>query len=189
MPVGSLAYQPPDGKQILFIGDQDLVQRGEMYLVNADGSNLRTLVSSEAPILSEAVWSPDGSQIAYGEGGRIHVMAADGSDDRVLPSDFPGWRDWPKWSPDGTRLVVHGDNGIQGAVNVIRADGTGPTVRIATAVAPNGYSYEWSPDSTMIFARTFNDPQHQEIWDPATGAVRAAPWGAATNPTWQRLAP
>ncbi len=200
VPVGELAFQPPDGKQILFNGSRASVHNGELYLVNTDGTNLRKLVSSQYELYSEPVWSPDGSQIAYGEDGKIHIMAADGTGDRIVDTGA-GWKGWPKWSPDGTRLVVHGDDGTKGVALVIRVDGTGQPVAIDTELGPNGASYEWSPDSSVIFARPNNPPQtggrspggntnlQQELWDPVTGAVRIAPWSAINYPTWQRLAP
>jgi TolB protein len=189
VPVGTLAFQPPDGRQILFNGG-GTIHSGELYLVNTDGTNLRKLVSLPNQLYSDPVWSPDGSQIAYADDGTVHIMAADGSDDHVLYTGT-GWHGWPKWSPDGTRLVVQGDDGTKPVVLVVRVDGTGQPVAIQTQLGPDGASYEWSPDSSVIFARPNQAPQdlQQQLWDPVTGAVKVAPWPARNYPTWQRLAP
>ena len=186
-PVGEVSFQPPDGKQILVTGQADATNNGELYVVNADGSNLRTVARSAGKVES-AGWSPDGSKIVYGDGQRIQIMSADGSNVHPLHPDAPGWEGWPRWSPDGTRMVFQRWDGTKLAYAVARADGTGPIVAMQSALDGSGASYEWSPDSSVILARPNGTPRH-ELWDPTTGTVRAAPWTAATYPAWQRLAP
>ena len=62
----------PDGKQITFVSHRDLeliprdaIRRGEIYLMNVDGSNPINL--TQAPERADGVssWSPDGQQIAF----------------------------------------------------------------------------------------------------------------------------
>ena len=112
--------------------------------------------------------------------GRIHIVSADGTGDRILDTGA-GWKGWPKWSPDGTRIVVHGDNGSKGDASVVRVDGAGPIVHIDTTVGPSGLAYEWSPDSTVIYARTFDYPNHQELSETQTVAFNVALSNASTN--------
>ena len=84
----------PDGKEILFSWsrgrgplDGSTVQeaKGTIYVVNADGTNLRKI-----GIGTWVSWSPDGSRIAVADheyNGAIHdlsTMAPDGSDVRIL---------------------------------------------------------------------------------------------------------
>jgi hypothetical protein len=90
---GMVAAEPrwsPDGARIAFVMSPRgrLHSRADIYVMNADGSDLRQLtdtVDSSAP-----AWSPDGSQIVFvrNEGHELVVMDADGSNERVLAS----WR-------------------------------------------------------------------------------------------------
>ena len=69
----------PDGTQIAFRGDLDLVEPSgdeEIYVMNADGTNVRQLTSN-ADFDSAPSWSPDGKRIALRAraGGHLHAAA------------------------------------------------------------------------------------------------------------------
>ena len=84
------AHWPPDGSEILVVTDQ-------AYLVSADGSEQRILAHTNP--IRNAVWSPDGSRIAFYDSGmgfydpsRISTVSRDGTDLRVLAeADDNGW--------------------------------------------------------------------------------------------------
>ena len=67
----------------------------------ADGSRLSP---PDSPNRIHANVSPNGSRIAYPDGGAVGVSALDGSDRRRLADD-KGWADAIKWSPDGERIA------------------------------------------------------------------------------------
>jgi Tol biopolymer transport system component len=73
----------PDGSKIAFVSDRD--GNPEIYMMNADGSNLINLTNSPTveSIQGDFAWSPDGSQILFHtnrDGNlEIYVMNADGS--------------------------------------------------------------------------------------------------------------
>ena len=66
--VQSTAYSP-DGKQIAFQAVQN--DRWEVFVMNADGSNVRALLQSKVPALTRGinnvapVWSPNGKEILF----------------------------------------------------------------------------------------------------------------------------
>ncbi len=99
----------PDGQHVVYTrGWMDAVNDGresELWIMNADGTRKRKLVEG-----GSAIWSPDGSRIAYlaeGEprGNQIWVrwMDAEGAASQIThATDSP--RDI-RWSPDGSRIA------------------------------------------------------------------------------------
>jgi hypothetical protein len=88
----------PDGRQIAF--ESNLDGDMEIFVMNADGSNVRQLTHNtlwdEGP-----AWSPDGTRFAFSRGADdlhldIWTMNADGSDARQLTT-YPGRDESPDW--------------------------------------------------------------------------------------------
>ena len=86
---------------------------GEIYVMDAEGSNLTNITSDPANDYSPA-WSPDGSQLLFVSDrdpaavndGDIYRMNPDGTGvTRVTVGARAGSADW---SPDGTRIVFFG---------------------------------------------------------------------------------
>ena len=76
-------------------------QTARAYIASADGSRLSTL---DAPNRIHPGVSPDGSRIAYPDGGGVGISALDGSDRRRFADDS-GWTHSMTWSPDGERIA------------------------------------------------------------------------------------
>ena len=56
----------PDGKTIAFLGYDDKTlsyQQNDLYLIDADGSNVRPLAESFAGSVDQTVWAPDGKSL------------------------------------------------------------------------------------------------------------------------------
>src|SRR5579859_386024 len=84
--VASYPIWSPDGKMVVFIA-RDYKGNGRLYLVNADGSNLRT-VSGDPNFSYAPSWSPDSSQVAYISStvpSQILIVDANGSVGKQLP--------------------------------------------------------------------------------------------------------
>jgi len=76
---------------------------GDIYTVNADGSNLTRLTYGMDPD-----WSPVGGQITFSRWTTpwgIYTIDADGSNERLLFSSNVARA--PVWSPDGTRIAFY----------------------------------------------------------------------------------
>ncbi len=117
----------PDGKQFAFVRylrpDEAVI-----IIMDADGTNARTLVSSTRPeiFLGSAAWSPDGSVIAAiartAQGGN-KIVAVGVSDGAVLTIPSPEWTliSQVTWRRDGSGLLVTATEGRSSISHQIRA--------------------------------------------------------------------
>lgn len=156
--------------------DPNIPDSPEIYLVNADGSDLVALARGAFPS-----WSPDGSSITYsgpGESaGAVHVMSADGSNRRRLTASG---RDelMPTWSPDGQRIAFLRASADEDrdafSLWVVSADGTNEEMLVAEENEALFYPIAWSPDGSQIaFNRKVQgDLHHIEIVQVADGETR-----------------
>jgi len=204
------SFRPPDGAEILFVGPDFEGRSGSgIFAVDPATGQYRTIVypSSGAWDYAQAVWSPDGSQIAYirwggpGEGLTAHVriVSADGKVDRELPAPSDAvWDAGPVWSNDGKRLLtLRGYTPLFEDVRpaVIPADGSGLGIEIPYPGVINGgccADWEWAPDDSSVLVTpsdALGNPQQQVIIDLVAGTTRPAPWTTTSDPTWQRTAP
>jgi Tol biopolymer transport system component len=106
----------PDGRRLAFTSDRN--EGGEVWIADADGSNLRQLTSSstETEATGFPVWAPTGDRIAVYFAGVTRLLDPERSESEQdvvsLPID-PRYRlvAWD-WSPDGKKLagvIAEGD--------------------------------------------------------------------------------
>jgi dipeptidyl aminopeptidase/acylaminoacyl peptidase len=201
------SWRPPLGAEVLFTDDGDENNGwGGIYAVDARGGQPRTILEPESDrFRGWPIWSPDGSRLAYKEWVasddltvRIRVIGADGRGDRVLPiPPTARWEAGSGWSNDGTRLLAI--RGYTGGLDASRAvarpvDGNGTGIEIDYPGAIEAgccSSWEWSPDDSLVLGTPVDasgEPLPQLLVDPVTGRSWSVPWGASSEPAWQRLA-
>ncbi len=88
----------PDGTQLAFAARRGDPTAGELYVVNANGSNRREVAGSAVPNSSQRVpsWSPDGTRIAYAfssSPGVRRIDVVDVATDAVTPVPGATWQD------------------------------------------------------------------------------------------------
>ena len=169
----------PAGQKITFMSFRDLhkprgIIFGEIYLMNADGTNLINLTQSPERADFISSWSPDGKQIAFTSDEsfkrNIWVMDADGGNPRNLTNHHAIDRS-PDWSPDGQQIAFQSDrnrawefeNNVQGnwEIYVMNTNGANPinlTNHLAWDSGP-----AWSPDGRQI-AFTSDRDGNREIY-------------------------
>jgi hypothetical protein len=131
----------PDGSQVLFdaftLDTETGVTSDETWIMNTDGSDRRLFEQDT----EGAAWSPDGSQIAYFDGGAtIKLIDADGTNVVDVGHDAAGV---PVWSPDGERIAWESATGI--SWESVDGDDSG-RVDIADTGFVDAYSAVWLPD-------------------------------------------
>jgi Tol biopolymer transport system component len=116
-----------------------------------------SVVPGEDPVRVSAgdqpLWSPDGSQFAFINDGRIFVASATGEDLRAItPKRMYVFN--PGWSPDGAWLTFQN---FQNQIGVVRVGGGNLHIVARGGVA----SPDWSPDGDWIaFSRCGNASCH-----------------------------
>jgi Tol biopolymer transport system component len=146
---------------------------GEIYVMNADGSDVRRLTNYRLWD-GYPTWSPDGKQIAYysylkDKEWVIKAMDADGSNQRQLTDN--GICDGaPHWSPDGTRIGYSSDADCTAKhreIYVMNADGSSQVNLTDHDADDMGSS--WSPDSQHIVFSSDRDGDYEIYLMDATG--------------------
>ena len=116
----------PDGRSLAVT----LTREGnsQVFLMNADGSNLKALTADNTIAFYSPVWSPDGKKIVYyTEKGdnkdQIWVMNADGTNQTLLTNNI-AHNFYPSWSADGKQIIFSSNRDGQQAIYTMNADGS-----------------------------------------------------------------
>lgn len=94
----------PTGEQILFISFREEGKESSLYLMDADGNNIRKVLDNWYS-RSPAAWAPDGKRIASVRDGVLYIITLD--DKSVVPVAETGFGSvgYPAWSPDGKEIA------------------------------------------------------------------------------------
>lgn len=155
----------PDGKKIAFSASSPASRGSQVYVCNADGSNVQRMVSTTPSYFHG--WSPDGKYLAYvhqhsaAEGvpanyDIFRVPAAGGEVEQLNTN--PGYDDGPDYSPDGKWIYFNSDRSGKWDVWRIPAAGAGPQDQKAERVT-NEETEDWfphpSPDGKWLLFLSF----------------------------------
>ena len=154
--------------RIVFVSQRD--ENAEIYVMDADGDNLRNLTNHPKSDYSPS-WSPDGKRIAFvsNRDGHVHAkhgwstseiyaMDADGSNPRNL-TNSPFHDSRPSWSPDGKQIAFQSNRDWADPHNieiyVMDANGGNPQ-NLTNNLTEDRYP-SWSPDGKRIVFSAVRD--------------------------------
>jgi TolB protein len=146
----------PDGKQIAFTSDRNKVRL--LFIMDADGRNVRQLTKEANVTDREPTWLPGGKKIGFcrdqannpGTNWQIHVMDPDGSH-VVNLSNSRSYDSDPAWSPDGLKIAFTSTRSGGFRTHLMNADGSNVT-DVSGSDCPYGHNYPgWSPDGKKLY--------------------------------------
>jgi len=155
----------PDGKQIAFGVEEG--ETSNIWLINADGSELKQLTHSQGKRNIHPFWSADGSRLLFNsnrentDGFALYSMNSDGSNQTLL-SKPDEMRTFASWSPDGKKIlfVKWWNDWKNRDVFVMNADGSNEINLSKNADAKDGWP-TWFPDGERVVFSSDRDGHYQ----------------------------
>ena len=181
----------------------------QLFVENADGSNVRRLVTSGDDDLAPSI-SPDGRRVVFFrifsngspdkvflvnvDGSNLHALDIAGCAETCLGDDTEG----QAWSPDGTqiafeRALLDPSEQVNVGLWVMNADGARPhqITQRRLGVESEDHRPDWSPDGTRLVFQRIDRTRSPEmaalftVRGDGTDARQITPWGLDPNdPAW-----
>jgi dipeptidyl aminopeptidase/acylaminoacyl peptidase len=148
--------------------------KGNIYIINADGSNLVKLRNAAdfGSVDQNPAWSPDGAKIAWSLQNQIYVTNADNTGVAQQLTSSPEDKDVGDYSPDGTKIAyVCYQPGNPGDLCVVNANGSDGETNITNSPLigeGGGVAWQLKPAPSDTTKPTLNLPS--DITKEATGS-------------------
>src|SRR5215208_6913269 len=155
----------PDGTKIAFTGPGDLnedgVRFGDIYVMDADGTNRTNLTDTPNRSDYQPSWAPSGAQLTFVrvvegrvflEQPDIFVMDTDPAtkDDAINLTQTDESEYDPAWSPDGAKIAFAGVRNSGWEIVTMDPDGQNEKILTGDGFDGNDEAPDWSPDGTKV---------------------------------------
>lgn len=174
----------PDGDLIAFTskreGDPDRHQNSDIYVIAPEeGAEARQVTTWEGPD-SNPAFSPDGSEIAYLQGGtpryawhvanHLALISVDGSEKRILTEDLDRQIYSPAWSLDGESVYVTIADDRTRPIAAVPTDG-GQITRLYPSRSQPGVASSFAVGANGIATLARFTQQPTEVYRVSDGAA------------------
>jgi hypothetical protein len=167
----SAARYSSDGKTLIFVKEHE--SSAAIVVINADGSEPKTVVSGLFANHVAPDFSPDETKIVYtsGEGGTSLVVAnVDGSEPKIISTGLEHVHE-PRFSPGGTKIAFSGwststlgeneEEWMEPQIFTVNATGAGLK---QIAYDEFGFAPEWSPNGARIFYTGYKAGGQEQVY-------------------------
>jgi Tol biopolymer transport system component len=181
------SWLSPDSSQVIFsspwFGPQQL------YLMSANGENLRQLTHDVDTVFSDVSWSANKQQLAFTSGSveygnttlrrrdrEVYVMDVDGSNKKALTNT--GWNEFLFLSADTNSIIFISDRSGTDAVYIMDKDGSHQRLYLSSILT--NYEIEsWSPERKYLLPHLTQRDERAVIdgeWQRPNGVQRCTVW-------------
>ncbi|HVS74719.1 MAG TPA: hypothetical protein VHE23_04775 [Candidatus Acidoferrales bacterium] len=140
----SPVWNPKTGQNVAFVSDRSGIP--QLYLMNADGTNVQKLDLPDMGYVIDPAWAPNGQLLAFSwrrPNGNYDLYVMEAATRRILElTRNQGRNERPWWAPDGRHIVFESTRSGSRQIWVMLADGSQP--RQLTQSGANE-SPNWSP--------------------------------------------
>lgn len=181
-------YCPKNGK-IAFTGARD--QNSNIFIMDADGSNVTQLTDMPDTIQTSPSWSPDCKRIAfvsnYSGKPQIYIIQADGSNMRRI-TWVGNYNTTPDWSPQGD-LIAFTARDERNVFDIFTINVNSGEVTRLTQDQGHNREPSWSPDGRYIVFESTRDGKQPRLYlmnKDGRWQTRLSPTPGLKTPTWHR---
>lgn len=145
----------------------------EIYIANADGSNVQRLTTNNGRRISDVHpdWSPNGRKIVFARDGALVIINAHGD---VLDHISVEGAAQPAWAPTGDKIAFWHFTSTGAQIDVVDVSSGTVTHMTDPPAGESDHSPEWAPDGSAI---VFTRERSSGDVDLMTVDVQNAPFG------------